>query len=112
MHSIKIICYLNDGTGKASGLIGVWASNAVTFLIITILTCSLWTKSLIFLEIMLQKGMLISLILEHLWFGGSTILIGELSRKLDAMIKIRKDNLLSSTLFLNIVAASNKLLRM
>jgi hypothetical protein len=58
---------------------------------------------------MLQK--LISLlILEHLWFGGLHYFDWGIKSQIDAMIKIRKDNLLSSTsIFLNIVAASNNL---
>jgi hypothetical protein len=58
------------------------------------------------------QNLLISLhILEHLWFGGLTIFFDwGIKSQIDAMIKIRKDNLLSSTsIFLNIVAASNNL---
>lgn len=105
------LSYLNDGTGKASGLIGVWASNAVTFLDNHDTGPAPYGQNhWIFPGDHVAKGY--AYILTHpgtpmVWWPH--YFDWGIKSQIDAMIKIRKDNLLSSTSILNIVAASNNL---
>ena len=105
------LSYLNDGTGKASGLIGVWASNAVTFLDNHDTGPAPYGQNhWIFPGDHVAKGY--AYILTHpgtpmVWWPH--YFDWGIKSQIDAMIKIRKDNLLSSTSSLNIVAASNNL---
>lgn len=105
------LSYLNDGTGKASGLIGVWASNAVTFLDNHDTGPAPYGQNhWIFPGDHVVKGY--AYILTHpgtpmVWWPH--YFDWGIKSQIDAMIKIRKENLLSSTSSLNIVAASNNL---
>jgi hypothetical protein len=105
------LSYLKDGSGKASGLIGVWPANAVTMLDNhdtgpKPYGQDLWT----FPGDQVLKGY--AYLLTHpgtpmVWWPH--YFNWGIKTEIDAMIKIRKDNGLSSTSNLNIVAASNNL---
>jgi hypothetical protein len=105
------LSYLKDSSGKASGLIGVWPSNAVTMLDNHDTGPSpygqdLWT----FPGGQVLKGY--AYLLTHpgtpmVWWPH--YFNWGIKNEIDTMIKIRKDNGLSSTSTLNIVAATNNL---
>ncbi|WP_264564165.1 starch-binding protein [Flavobacterium sp. N3904] len=105
------LSYLKDGSGKASGLIGVWPSNAVTFLDNHDTGPKPYGQDLwIFPGDQVLKGY--AYILTHpgtpmVWWPH--YFNWGIKNEIDAMIKIRKDNGLSSTSNLNIVAATNNL---
>jgi hypothetical protein len=105
------LSFLNDGTGKASGLIGVWASNAVTFLDNHDTGPAPYGQNhWIFPGDQVLKGY--AYILTHpgtpmVWWPH--YFNWGIKTEIDAMIKIRKDNSLSSTSSLNIAAATNNL---
>jgi hypothetical protein len=105
------LSYLKDSNGKASGLIGVWPANAVTMLDNHDTGPSpygqdLWT----FPSSQVLKGYVY--LLTHpgtpmVWWPH--YFNWGIKTEIDAMIKIRKDNQLSSTSALNIVTAINNL---
>ncbi len=105
------LSYLKDGAGKASGLIGVWASNAVTMLDNHDTGPSPYGQDLwVFPGDQVLKGY--AYLLTHpgipmVWWPH--YFNWGIKNQIDAMIKIRKDNALSSTSNLNIVAATNNL---
>ena len=105
------LSYLKDGSGKASGLIGIWPSNAVTMLDNHDTGPKPYGQDLwIFPGDQVLKGY--AYILTHpgtpmVWWPH--YFNWGIKNEIDAMIKIRKDNGLSSTSNLNIVAATNNL---
>ncbi|MBS7256363.1 starch-binding protein [Flavobacterium branchiicola] len=105
------LSYLKDGSGKASGLIGIWPSNAVTMLDNHDTGPKPYGQDLwIFPGDQVLKGY--AYILTHpgtpmVWWPH--YFNWGIKNEIDAMIKIRKDNGLSSTSSLNIVAATNNL---
>ncbi|MBW4359208.1 starch-binding protein [Flavobacterium taihuense] len=105
------LSYLKDGSGKASGLIGVWPSNAVTMLDNHDTGPKPYGQDLwIFPGDQVLKGY--AYLLTHpgtpmVWWPH--YFNWGIKNEIDAMIKIRKDNGLSSTSNLNIVAATNNL---
>ncbi|MCI9846541.1 starch-binding protein [Flavobacterium pectinovorum] len=105
------LSYLKDGSGKASGLIGVWPSNAVTMLDNHDTGPKPYGQDLwIFPGDQVLKGY--AYILTHpgtpmVWWPH--YFNWGIKNEIDSMIKIRKDNGLSSTSSLNIVAATNNL---
>jgi hypothetical protein len=105
------LSYLKDGSGKASGLIGVWPSNAVTMLDNHDTGPSPYGQDLwVFPGAHVLKGY--AYLLTHpgtpmVWWPH--YFNWGIKSEIDAMIKIRKDNGLSSTSNLNIVAATNNL---
>ncbi len=105
------LSYLKDGSGKASGVIGVWPSNAVTMLDNHDTGPKPYGQDLwVFPGDQVLKGY--AYILTHpgtpmVWWPH--YFNWGIKNEIDAMIKIRKDNGLSSTSSLNIVAASNNL---
>src|SRR6187402_1195588 len=105
------LSYLKDGAGKASGLIGVWPSNAVTMLDNHDTGPTPYGQGhWIFPGDHVLKGY--AYILTHpgtpmVWWPH--YFNWGIQSQIDAMIKIRKDNLLSSTSALNIVTASTNL---
>ncbi|PKB18915.1 starch-binding protein [Flavobacterium sp. 5] len=105
------LSYLKDGSGKASGLIGVWPSNAVTMLDNHDTGPSPYGQDLwVFPGDQVLKGY--AYLLTHpgtpmVWWPH--YFNWGIKNEIDAMIKIRKDNGLSSTSTLNIVAATNNL---
>jgi len=105
------LSYLKDSSGKASGLIGVWPSNAVTMLDNHDTGPSPYGQDLwVFPGDQVLKGY--AYLLTHpgtpmVWWPH--YFNWGIKNEIDAMIKIRKDNGLSSTSTLNIVAATNNL---
>jgi hypothetical protein len=105
------LSYLKDGSGKASGLIGVWPSNAVTMLDNHDTGPKPYGQDLwIFPGDQVLKGY--AYLLTHpgtpmVWWPH--YFNWGIKSEIDAMIKIRKDNGLSSTSNLNIVTATNNL---
>jgi alpha-amylase len=105
------LSYLKDGSGKASGLIGVWPSNAVTFLDNHDTGPRPYGQDLwIFPGDKVLNGY--AYILTHpgtpmVWWPH--YFNWGIKTEIDTLIKIRKDNGLSSTSVLNIVAATNNL---
>lgn len=105
------LSYLKDSSGKASGLIGVWPSNAVTMLDNHDTGPKPYGQDLwIFPGDQVLKGY--AYLLTHpgtpmVWWPH--YFNWGIKNEIDAMIKIRKDNGLSSTSNLNIVAATNNL---
>jgi hypothetical protein len=105
------LSYLKDSSGKASGLIGVWPSNAVTMLDNHDTGPKPYGQDLwIFPGDQVLKGY--AYLLTHpgtpmVWWPH--YFNWGIKSEIDAMIKIRKDNGLSSTSNLNIVAATNNL---
>jgi hypothetical protein len=105
------LSYLKDSSGKASGLIGVWPSNAVTMLDNHDTGPSPYGQDLwVFPGGQVLKGY--AYLLTHpgtpmVWWPH--YFNWGIKNEIDAMIKIRKDNGLSSTSALNIVAATNNL---
>nr|WP_315254155.1 starch-binding protein [uncultured Flavobacterium sp.] len=105
------LSYLKDISGKASGLIGVWPSNAVTMLDNHDTGPKPYGQDLwIFPGDQVLKGY--AYLLTHpgtpmVWWPH--YFNWGIKNEIDAMIKIRKDNGLSSTSNLNIVAATNNL---
>lgn len=105
------LSYLKDGSGKAAGLIGVWPSNAVTMLDNHDTGPKPYGQDLwIFPGDQVLKGY--AYLLTHpgtpmVWWPH--YFNWGIKNEIDTMIKIRKDNGLSSTSALNIVAATNNL---
>lgn len=105
------LSYLKDGAGKASGLIGVWPSNAVTMLDNHDTGPKPYGQDLwIFPGDQVLKGY--AYLLTHpgipmVWWPH--YFNWGIKNEIDALIKIRKGNGLSSTSALNIVAATNNL---
>jgi Alpha amylase, catalytic domain/Starch-binding module 26/Alpha-amylase C-terminal beta-sheet domain/Fn3 associated/Chitobiase/beta-hexosaminidase C-terminal domain/Secretion system C-terminal sorting domain len=105
------LSYLKDISGKASGLIGVWPSNAVTFLDNHDTGPKPYGQDLwIFPGDKVLNGY--AYILTHpgtpmVWWPH--YFNWGIKNEIDTLIKIRKDNGLSSTSNLNIVAATNNL---
>jgi hypothetical protein len=105
------LSYLKDGNGKASGLIGVWPSNAVTMLDNHDTGPAPYGQDLwVFPGGQVLKGY--AYLLTHpgtpmVWWPH--YFNWGIKTEIDAMIKIRKDNQLSSTSALNIVAATTNL---
>jgi hypothetical protein len=105
------LSYLKDGSGKASGLIGVWPSNAVTMLDNHDTGPSPYGQDLwVFPGGKVLNGY--AYILTHpgtpmVWWPH--YFNWGIKNEIDTLIKIRKDNGLSSTSVLNIVAATNNL---
>jgi Alpha amylase, catalytic domain/Starch-binding module 26/Alpha-amylase C-terminal beta-sheet domain/Chitobiase/beta-hexosaminidase C-terminal domain/Secretion system C-terminal sorting domain len=105
------LSYLKDGSGKASGLIGVWPDKAVTMLDNHDTGPVPYGQDLwIFPGSKVLNGY--AYILTHpgtpmVWWPH--YFDWGIRTEIDKMIKLRKDNLLSSTSTLNIVAASNNL---
>ncbi len=105
------LSYLKDGSGKASGLIGVWPDKAVTMLDNHDTGPVPYGQDLwIFPGSKVLNGY--AYILTHpgtpmVWWPH--YFNWGIKSQIDAMIKIRKDNLLTNTSTLNIVAASNNL---
>ena len=105
------LSYLKDGSGKASGLIGVWPDKAVTMLDNHDTGPVPYGQDLwIFPGSKVLNGY--AYILTHpgtpmVWWPH--YFDWGIRTEIDKMIKLRKDNLLSSTSTLNIVAATNNL---
>ncbi len=105
------LSYLKDGSGKAAGLIGVWPANAVTMLDNHDTGPSPYGQDLwVFPGTQVLKGY--AYLLTHpgtpmVWWPH--YFNWGIKNEIDAMIKIRKDNGLSSTSNLNIVTATNNL---
>ena len=105
------LSYLKDGSGKASGLIGVWPEKAVTMLDNHDTGPKPYGQDLwIFPGDQVLKGY--AYLLTHpgtpmVWWPH--YFNWGIKNEIDTMIKIRKDNALSSTSNLNIVAASSNL---
>ena len=105
------LSYLKDSSGKASGLIGVWPDKAVTMLDNHDTGPVPYGQDLwIFPGSKVLNGY--AYILTHpgtpmVWWPH--YFDWGIRTEIDKMIKLRKDNLLSSTSTLNIVAATNNL---
>jgi hypothetical protein len=105
------LSYLKDSSGKASGLIGVWPEKAVTLLDNHDTGPSPYGQDLwVFPGAKVLQGY--AYLLTHpgipmIWWPH--YFNWGIQTELDAMIKIRKDNLLSSTSSLTIVTATTNL---